>query len=1092
MHFHSSKTFINKISKPLKQSSPSKHERGSNMHHHNKYVKTEVNTLDNSSEHLKHIYSLSSKVSPNISIKAKTAKEKVMKRKNNNRMQSAVYPTACEVSNKSNNNNNSCCCHVHSFSESRSKKAASKILRNKSNKCIQEEDKEDDGGNRTLNVNNHNSGNNSGSCSVPYNKRIANNMTTVFSSGCCYGNGNGTNNNVMFSTCREHLHYISQSPTKNKSSSGGDNNNNNNSCVKYRAFSQTQKIHLCEIHPTHRNASFSTSNNHIINNVNNNDKEPSPHNITNIQQPNTTNTRHYHFATLSSSIKSCNTNTTNTRRKKDYDYMLDRPRHNNAYDSASSTKHSFITKASSHTTNTVNKRSSIRTLDIIAEINSKTKPNSNYNSIILLLLSNWGHSEIIGISEVQLIGKNGKKIPIVHCVVSNGKQDTIGRIHNNKTTSVNDMDMWTSPFMNVISIQLYTIKSLCPGQSETLNDVEKIWMWNYNGKDTTKGVKEVEVYQKEELKWKGVVPKGTYPVLISKFEVCLRNKVYVSNCSSQDVTCVSGRNMSPSGGDVGNVNNNGNHSHCAFYQRTSGFAASVSKLPKNKNNISATTYTSASNSNKNYFNNNALNTVKKHPPLKSNNNNNTSSARNKKQPTTETIYSFNSITSNFTKSNDSIPALPQITPTEFSKTVRHSIMNEHYVPALQTPRDASSSQSPYITFTSLRIYFISNYGHPSYIGLTGIKFYDNNNDEIVITERMHELGALPKDINTECNDISDHRTFENLFNGVNDTIDENEMWVTLLNTNCNSCNSTTMISATFTEAITVAYVDIWNYNCPYQLDICAKEIMFVFDDDIEHNSYKVLLRKGLGGFDISSTDNTSHTVYQRVHFNNTKTLNTSMKLHLTNIYDSLRFTLLSDVHANNNNITTPILPCGFAFKFILISNWGHTEVISVKRVEFYDYYKQNVEVYSKVQRVNSTFHDYVNDNRKHTMNEKNVDDCAYFEPFYAFTKNEQCEITNIVYFVFEKAVGVQYIKIVNPNGGMGVKQLQVLLDDNLLFEGTVNKEGESYVVFNSEQGFTGKDVVDVRKVVNWNVKKERNEYVKEVKENGTVVMKLVK
>ena len=91
-----------------------------------------------------------------------------------------------------------------------------------------------------------------------------------------------------------------------------------------------------------------------------------------------------------------------------------------------------------------------------------------------------------------------------------------------------------------------------------------------------------------------------------------------------------------------------------------------------------------------------------------------------------------------------------------------------------------------------------------------------------------------------------------------------------------------------------------------------------------------------------------------------------------------------------------------------------------------------------------------------------------------------------------KAVGVQYIKIVNPSGGMGVKQLQVLLDDNLLFEGTVNKEGESYVVFNSEQGFTGKDVVDVRKVVNWNVKKERNEYVKEVKQNGTIVMKLVK
>ena len=1079
-------------------------------------------------------------MSPNISIKSKTSSsynksEKeltMMKRKNNNRMQSAVYPTSCEANN--NNNCNSSCCHVHSFSESRSKKATSKILRNKSNKCIQEEDKEDDGAktshsNANYNHHQHSNSNNNNN-NVPYNKRIANNMTTVFSHNCY-----NTNKNVMFSTCREHLHYISQSPTKNKSSS--DNNNNNNSVVKYKAFSQTQKIHLCEIHPAHRNASFSTSNNYN-NNKSKKDFTDSPccEKETPTQNANTTNTRHYHFATLSSSIKACNTNlsfipsnhinnnnnnNTNTRRRKDY--MIDHPRHNPHQDSNVSSKHSFITKSttkhvsSSHcNNNNNNKRSNIRTLDIIAEINSKTKQNSNYNNIILLLLSNWGHSEIIGISEVQLIGKNGKKIPIVHCVVSNGKQDTIGRIHNNKTTSVNDMDMWTSPFMNVISIQLYTIKSLCPGQSETLNDIEKIWMWNYNGKDTTKGVKEIEVYQKEELKWKGIVPKGTYPVLTSKFEVCLRNKVYISNCSSQDVTCVSGRNMSPSMENANNnnnnnnyhscnANNNNNNSHCTFYQRTSGFS-SVSKLPKNKNNISATTYTSSSNSNKNYFqhNNNNTNNIsyKKHPPLKSN----TSSARNKKQNTTETVYSFNSINSNFTKSlidkpssssHDSIPPLSQITPTEFSKTVRHSIMKEHYAPALQTPRDTPSSSSPFITFTKLRIYFISNYGHPSFIGLTGIKFFDNNNDEIVITERMHELGALPKDIHTELNDISDHRTFENLFNGVNDTIDENEMWVTLLH----STNHCPMISATFNEAITVSYVDIWNYNCPIQLDICAKEIVFVFDDDLEHKSYKVLLRKGLGGFDISSTDNTSHTVHQRIYFHNNKTLNTSMKLHLTNIYDSLQFALMNEDDNNNNtsccccnsyNIITPILPCGFTFKFILISNWGHNEVISIAKVEFYDYYNQNVEVYSNVKRVNSTFHDYCNDNRKNTMKEKNVNDNVYFEPFYAFTKNENCEITNIVYFVFEKSVGVQYIKIVNPDNGMGVRELQVLLDDNLLFEGTVNKEGESYVVFNSEERFTGKDVVDVSKVVNWNVKKERNEYVKEVKEDGTVVLKLSK
>ena len=122
--------------------------------------------------------------------------------------------------------------------------------------------------------------------------------------------------------------------------------------------------------------------------------------------------------------------------------------------------------------------------------------------------------------------------------------------------------------------------------------------------------------------------------------------------------------------------------------------------------------------------------------------------------------------------------------------------------------------------------------------------------------------------------------------------------------------------------------------------------------------------------------------------------------------------------------------------------------------------------------INSTFHNYKNYNRKLSIKPTDKNKHIYYEPFYSFTTDDNCDVVNIVYFVFEKGVSVQYIKIVNPNKGMGVKKIQMLLDDNLIFEGELNKEGESYIVFNNKEGFTGKKDIKLEKVVNWNVKQE--------------------
>lgn len=1094
---------------------------------------------------MKHIYALSNKISHNMSIKTTNCNKEghfpVVKRKSN-RIKSEIYSSLSE------NGNNS----IHSFSASRSKKPTKTIIKNKSNRCIQEKDEYI----KTNNV----SGNNNNVIKIqnnvvyndnpsPEHKRIENNTVQSFQQ--LYG----TNNiNIMYCSCQDNnnIKIISNSPIKNKSfeNKNNDNDHVNNSDLKYRAFSHTQKINVGDM-PSQANSSFMENNHnykqHPTNNNSSRDKEISQSNTNNEQVReihthkknyqqylninNGTNLRHHHLSNIIKTSSNTNsfqftaqtkpTNNTNVSKKKEIitETQLFKQQLNN---NNTSNKHSLINNSNNNITNNKQKKqnktnklkklikithkpnknnftSTIHSLDLIHDVTSKTEKNSNYNSTIILILSNWGNSSKVGISEIQLLGKNGKKIPIVDCDVFNGTKDEIGRIHNNKPNSLNDMYMWTSSFNSPISIQLFTIKHLCPGQSENLNDIEKLWIWNYNGKDTTKGVKDIEIYQKNELKWKGIIPKGPYPGQISKFEIMFRNTVYVSNCSSQDATpsskegglCSSGRNLSPI--NVNNNNENNVHNNnTKLNSKGSGFT-SVSKIHKNKNNISANNYTNISNNNNIHFFSN-----KKQPLIKAG----LSSARNKNQNPIDTVNLFHSIHSHFTKSIFERQTIENfsdtgnmnaVCPVEYSKTVRHSLVKESDN-ILQTSIN-NNSVLEYISFTKMNIYFISNYGHPNYIGLTAMKLFDKNGKEIIITQNIKELGALPKDIYTELNIEHDQRRFENLFNNENDTIDENEMWVTVLNN-----NQCPYISALFTNEMDVSYIDIYNYNSPIQLDICTKEILFVFDEDVDNKSFKILLKKGLGGFDLSEI-NEPHAIYQRVFFTHNNIINNDMNIRLTGIYNSftlplMRGKIISHENNYNNNsyydIITPILPCGFSFKFILISNWGNENIISISKVNFYDIHNQNIEKYTSMKIINSTFHNYENYNRKlsikHTDKNKNV----YYEPFYSFTTDDNCDVVNIVYFIFEKGVSVQYIKIVNPNKGMGVKKIQMLLDDNLIFEGELNKEGESYIVFNTKEGFTGKKEIKIDKVVNWNVKQEVNKYQKVVKNDGVVVLKICK
>ena len=100
------------------------------------------------------------------------------------------------------------------------------------------------------------------------------------------------------------------------------------------------------------------------------------------------------------------------------------------------------------------------------------------------------------------------------------------------------------------------------------------------------------------------------------------------------------------------------------------------------------------------------------------------------------------------------------------------------------------------------------------------------------------VGALPKDLKTIYNKENENRILENIFNGINNTINEDLMWLT-------SLNPKSFIEICFNDEMTLSRIDIWNYNMPLGLDRGAKDIEIIFNDN-ENKKSNIMLWKGLG------------------------------------------------------------------------------------------------------------------------------------------------------------------------------------------------------------------------------------------------------
>ena len=198
------------------------------------------------------------------------------------------------------------------------------------------------------------------------------------------------------------------------------------------------------------------------------------------------------------------------------------------------------------------------------------------------------------------------------------------------------------------------------------------------------------------------------------------------------------------------------------------------------------------------------------------------------------------------------------------------------------------------------------------------------------------IWILSKNLRTVFRNENDFRIFENLFNGENNTTDENYMWLTLM-------NPEPYIEICFDNYINLSKIEIWNFNDPNGLDKGVKEIEIIFDDwglGNEDNSrdfeleegqklkkYNIILWKGLG------IDYFNH--YQTIECDEKYLKQLSYK------YNKLK-----------NNIDLIKLPIGFIFKFVFISNYGDEKTISLKKIEIYNEQDEKMNKYNVIDDLN--------------------------------------------------------------------------------------------------------------------------------------------
>ena len=330
-------------------------------------------------------------------------------------------------------------------------------------------------------------------------------------------------------------------------------------------------------------------------------------------------------------------------------------------------------------------------------------------------------------------------------------------------------------------------------------------------------------------------------------------------------------------------------------------------------------------------------------------------------------------------------------------------------------------EKKYISFNKIRLIITQNYGNRKNVGLTGIEFYDLKN-ELISVETAETIGAMPKDLRTIYDDENDDRIFENVFNGINNTDDETNMWLTSLKKE----ESPPYIELFFADVINIKRIKIYNFNKKNELEKCTKTIEIYLDDEYYDTIY---LYQGIGETCLENKDKKDFGQditfpIKKIDLSKYENKKDEIKKYASFLYEQC--------------YETPYLPCGYIFKFEFISNFSinykENDNIGLDKIEIYNENGDNLFNVKEYKILTNT--ELISD--KEILFKYNNIKLCYYETY-----------NDSIYYIFSEPVFVSYIKFshLKSNTLDTVKDIKIFCDSNIIFEGSLHNYNPTIVLF---------------------------------------------
>ena len=357
----------------------------------------------------------------------------------------------------------------------------------------------------------------------------------------------------------------------------------------------------------------------------------------------------------------------------------------------------------------------------------------------------------------------------------------------------------------------------------------------------------------------------------------------------------------------------------------------------------------------------------------------------------------------------------------------------------------------------IKIKLLNNYGNRDYIGLSGIEFYDNNNKLINILENKKNIT-----INESIVNLREKKILYNLFNNKNDTIDPQYMFLT---TNYNA-----FIKIEFKQIVKISKIIFYNYNNNIYKDCATKGILIYF----YYNKKSNKLDKPIYLYKPPGEENIDYGQVLLYPFD--KNIFYEKMIQQNKIYLSLNSSKM--IFNEEYQYYTPFLPFGYILKIEMINNYGNKNYIGFENIQLFNEENNeiNLEFISKKKNIykfidySTDYNENIDSNDINTINPRiyslpdlqkiNLINRPMILSKYHYFNDSNNELgENRIYFIFNECIILSRICINNYNKYLDIaaKDIKILLDDKIIFEGALKNMGINNIYFNEKKNLKGID-----------------------------------